>query len=210
MKVIYSVIFGPYEEIKNPLITTPGWRYVLFTDQPLQSDVWEIVKVNTWDDKRMHSREYKINFDRYIDAEESIYIDGSFTINCDLNKWWDRNFKPDATFISHPRRNCVFDEIKRCIELQRCDPDKLKEQLQAYQFEVRRNRGLIQSGIMMRRKTDWTIDLMRRWWDELNKYSTRDQVAMAYVARKERINTIRWNYAKAKEFIFKTHFNRRK
>jgi len=208
MRVIYTVIFGNYEELKNPLVITPGWRYLCFTDQPLQSNIWEIVNVDTWEDKRMHSREYKINFYRYIEEQESIYIDGSFTVNCDLNQWW-RKFKPPATFISHPRRSCVFEEINTCILRKRCDPEKLIAQANAYRFNVKRNTGLIQSGLMMRRKEDSVITLMRRWWEELQKYSTRDQIAMAYVARKRRINTIQWNYAKATEFIYKTHYCRR-
>lgn len=94
-KIIYTVIFGPYEELKEPLVITPDWRYICFTDQPFMSTTWEVRRIDAWPDKRMHSREYKINFDRYIDAYQSIYIDGSFQINCDLNQWWAKHFKPD-------------------------------------------------------------------------------------------------------------------
>lgn len=206
---IYTVIFGRYEDLKEPKIITPGWRYLCFTDQEFTSKVWQIVKVNTWHDKRMHSREYKINFDRYIDDPHSIYIDGSFTINCDLGKWWQNNFRSPATFIQHPRRNCVFDEIDRCILYQRCDVSKLKAQKEAYTGIVGKGKGVIQSGLMMRERTPEVINLMRDWWDELLKYSTRDQISMAFVAKDKKINTIKWNYARATEFIFKTHYNRR-
>lgn len=207
---VYTVIFGPYEELKEPKVITPGWNYICFTDQPITSDVWQIVQVSTWDDKRMHSREYKINFDRYIEDEFSIYIDGSFTINCDLNKWWAQRFKSPATLINHPRRNCVFEEIKRCILHERCDIDKLTRQQAAYTGVLKKGKGVIQSGLMMRQRTPEVISLMREWWDELQKYSTRDQISMAYVARGKKINCIDWNYAKASEFIFTTHYNRRK
>lgn len=207
---IYTVIFGNYEELKPPKIVTPEWNYLCFTDQPIVSDIWEIRQVETWENKRMHSREYKINFDRYIDDEFSIYIDGSFTINCDLNKWWKKHFKAPATFVSHPRRNCVFEEIRTCIKRKRCDERKLMQQFRAYRKIIRPRQGVIQSGLMMRQRTPEVIKLMREWWDELQKYSTRDQVSMAYVARNRKINTIVWNYAKAEEFIFTTHYNRRK
>src|SRR5688500_16882261 len=116
MKTIYTVIFGPYEELKEPLVITPGWQYICFTDQPFTSSIWDIKQVDTWADKRMHSREYKINFHKYINDQESIYIDGAFTINCNLDDWWNKHFKYPMTFVSHPRRNCVFAEIDRCIE----------------------------------------------------------------------------------------------
>lgn len=210
MKTIYCVIFGPYEELKQPKVITKGWNYICFTDQDFKSNVWEVRKVETWEDKRMHSREYKINFDRYIQDEESIYIDGSFTINCDLNKWWADRFKAPATFVQHPRRNCVFEEIERCIMYERCSIDKLQAQREAYTGIVGKGQGIIQSGLMMRQRTPEVISLMREWWDELQKYSTRDQISMAYVARNKKINTIVWNYAKATEFLFTTHYNRRK
>lgn len=210
MRTIYCVIFGPYEELKDPLIITDGWRYVCFTDQPFRSSVWEIRQVETSKDKRMHSREYKINFDRYIDDEFSIYIDGSFTINCNLTDWWDKHFKAPATFVQHPRRNCVFEEIRTCIKRKRCDEMKLRRQERAYRGQIRRGQGIIQSGLMMRQRTPEVIKLMREWWDELQKYSTRDQISMAYVTRNMKINTIVWNYAKATEFIFLTHYERRK
>lgn len=209
MPTIYTVIFGPYENLKEPLVITEGWRYICFTDQPLTSDIWEIRQVETWGNKRMHSREYKINFDRYIDDEESIYIDGSFTINCNLTDWWEKHFKAPATFVQHPRRNCVFEEIRACIKRKRCDEMKLRRQERAYRGHIRRGKGVIQSGLMMRKKTPEVIKLMREWWEELQKYSTRDQISMAFVTRKMKINTIVWNYAKATEFIFLTHYERR-
>lgn len=210
MLVIYTVIFGNYEELKEPLIVTPGWKYICFTDQSFTSDVWQVIHVDTWEDKRMHSREYKINFHKYIEDEESIYIDGAFTINCNLTDWWDKFFQAPATFIQHPRRNCVFEEIERCILHRRCDVAKLQAQAKAYTGKVKKNNSVIQSGLMMRTKAYEVITLMDLWWEELQKYSTRDQVSMAYVARGLHINTIKWNYAKATEFIFTTHFNRRK
>lgn len=210
MPVIYTVIFGPYEELKAPRVVTQGWKYICFTDQPFTSEVWQVIPVDTWDDKRMHSREYKINFDKYIEDDESIYIDGSFIINCNLTEWWNKYFLFPMTFVHHPRRNCVFKELKRCIQLKRCNLEKLKQQKVAYFGKVKNNNGLIQSGLMMRRKTPEVISLMREWWNELQKYSTRDQISMAYVARNIKLNAIIWNYATATEFIYVTHYARRK
>lgn len=206
---IYTVIFGEYEELKEPRIVTPGWKYICFTDQPLDSHYWKIIPVDTWPDKRMHSREYKINFDKYIDDEFSIYIDGSFTINCNLDDWWKKYYQEPMTFVKHPRRNCVYAEIDRCIELKRCDVIKLARQKMAYFGKVKKGQGVIQSGLMMRKRTPEVVALMRAWWNELQKYSTRDQISMAFVARDMKLNTITWNYAKGPEFIFTTHFNRR-
>ena len=56
MKVCYTVLFGDYEELKEPTIISDGWRYVCFTDQPLKSDVWEIVTVKITEDAQVMAR----------------------------------------------------------------------------------------------------------------------------------------------------------
>ena len=45
MKVIYTAIFGDYDTLKEPLVITPGWKYICYTDQDFESKVWEIKKV---------------------------------------------------------------------------------------------------------------------------------------------------------------------
>lgn len=39
--VCYTVISGPYDTLKEPVIETDGWKYICFTDQELVSDIWE-------------------------------------------------------------------------------------------------------------------------------------------------------------------------
>src|SRR2546427_332359 len=111
MKIIYTAIFSSYEDLKEPTVITPGWTYICFTDQPFKSKVWEIRRVST---NGMHpqllARRYKILFQEFIEGFESIWVDGSFIINVDLNVWWNKHFKSQITCINHPIRNCVFEE----------------------------------------------------------------------------------------------------
>jgi hypothetical protein len=67
-KVIYTAIFGPYEELKEPTVITPGWKYICFTDQPLKSNVWNVNQVKHGDllSSQRRARQYKILFQNYI------------------------------------------------------------------------------------------------------------------------------------------------
>ena len=51
----------------DPTVITPDCRYVCFTDQPLQSEIWEIVPVPSSDNPRRTSRYYKMKPHRLFD-----------------------------------------------------------------------------------------------------------------------------------------------
>ena len=47
--------------------------------------------------------------------------------------------------------------------------------------------GLSANGIMIRRRTDATISLGRAWWDEVSRYTLRDQLSLQYLLWKHDI-----------------------
>lgn len=210
MKTIYTAIIGDYEELKEPLVVTPGWKYICFTDQDFKSDIWEIRKTKcyTGTSKRFLARQIKILFFNYIETQCSIWIDGSFTINCDLNAWWDENFQKEMTCINHPIRNCIYAEAKTCIDVKRGDPIEILKQINAYTPYIPEHNGLIQSGILMRKITENVVELCKNWYEEIQKYSERDQLSFAKAVIGHDIHYINWNYQTGKEFIFKSHKKR--
>jgi hypothetical protein len=112
---IYTAIFGDYDTLKEPLIITPGWKYICYTDQDFESKHWTIKKMLPIGTAQHTARRVKIYFQNYIDDEYSIFIDGSFIVNCNLNAWW-RQFKPDMTCIRHPTRNCIYEEAQAVVK----------------------------------------------------------------------------------------------
>lgn len=204
---IYTAIFSPYDILKEPRVVTPGWKYICFTDQDVTSKVWEIRKAKVLPEgPQRTARKYKILFHRYIDDQYSIYVDGSFLINCDLNEWW-KQFQPPMTCIKHPIRNCVYAEARAVVRNKRNGIEKIPEQMDDYaMLEIPKNNGVIQSGILMRENTPDTIALCERWWWHLQEYSARDQLSFAAASYAMPIhNVISWDYRIGKEFIFLGH-----
>lgn len=205
-KVCYTAIFGDYEELKTPAIVSEGWDYICFTDQPLESDVWKIVKMDVIDTPQRTARWVKIM--GWIDWEYSMWVDASFQINIDLNGWWDLRYKTDFNCAKHPLRNSIYHECRSCNANGRGDGGKVDEQWKRYIALDVPEYGckLITSGILLRKNTDENIKLHEAWWKELSSQSVRDQLAFAFVSKDVNfINMYLWDYSQSKEFKYIKH-----
>lgn len=209
MNVIYTAIFGKYDELKEPRRVTPGWRYLCFTDQPFKSNVWQIVgcSENASANQQASARYLKLNPHAVLGEHlRSIWVDGSFQINVNLNHWFTR-CKPPMTFIEHPIRKCVYKEAEAVIKNCRNGIDGVTEQIMRYEKEgLPAYSGLIQSGILMRWNIPEVREFCQQWWEETIKSSMRDQISFAYVHWKNPIgHFIKYDYRSGKDFIFTKH-----
>lgn len=209
-KAVYSAIIGNYDDLKEPEIVSDGWDYILYTDQDLKSDVWQIRKIQTDGDSQRLARRIKILFHEYIEHEYSFWLDAAFHIKVDLNDFWSRFWNPPFVVPAHPLRNCIYREIESCIANNRGNRAELERQREDYKQQgIKPVNGIITSGVMMRQRTDGVINLCNKWHEELSKYSTRDQVAFAKITQGMRINTYRWDYSQSRELHYKKHLKYR-
>lgn len=214
MKTCFTAIFGPYDDLKQPFFKNEHWRYICYTDQdfnPPKDNVWEIRKVPVMDCGPIKTaRWYKINFHKHIETEFSLWIDATFCINIDLNRWW-RRFKDPFTTVNHPFDDCIFTDIISCMRGRKGDPGVLARQYAYYEdLGIPKHNGLISSGILMRKKDPRVIDLCETWWQQVEKWSSRDQVAFGYAQWKHPgvHDGIKWDYTEQKEFIHIPHLHK--
>jgi hypothetical protein len=209
MKVIYTALFSAYEELKEPRVITPGWKYVCFTDQELKSDIWEIRKVGLTDTPQRMARYYKLT--KFTEWEKSIWVDASFIIATDLNEWWAKYFSKGFSAPKHPLRNCVFVEALDCIISKRGNKEEVQAQMEEYKkIGIPAKNGVIQSGLLMRENKPEVIKLCEDWWEELKSRSIRDQISFAKVSLNSPVvHTYVWDYRRERDFIYKHHYNRR-
>lgn len=208
--IIFTAIFGFYDILKKPLVITPGWRYVAFTDQDFSSEVWEIIKVPLInDDPVLTARYYKIMFHEHISDEFSIWIDGSFTINCNLDKFMAGNFKSPMTVVKHPLRDCIYREADICIQQKRGDRKDIERQIEVYRAAgIPKQAGLIQSGILIRQNVFTVKEFCRCWWEQIKEFSKRDQIGFNIPGHKYGWpHQVVFDYRSSKEFIFKKHIH---
>lgn len=211
MRTIFTAIFGQYDDLKEPTIVTPGWEYICFTDQHIESKTWKIIhRPMLPEGAQRTARFYKIMFHRHIETEESIWIDASFLINVNLNEWWKRFHKP-FTCIGHPVRNCFYKEADICI-IRKADSEYLlKKQKNVYRsIGVPEQGGLIASGILLRFMNQEVISFCDLWYQQILNFSARDQLGFCLAAWQLPIHkVINWDYRTEKEFIFSKHLHKR-
>jgi len=62
-KVCYTAIIGDYDKLHDPLIVTPGWDYICFTDdKDIKSNVWEIKHIEKDPDLCNRRNSYKFKY----------------------------------------------------------------------------------------------------------------------------------------------------
>lgn len=210
-KVVYTCIFSNYEALKQPNVVTPGWRYICFSDVPFKSDIWEIIYVPKEDSTRLQSRRYKALFYLYIKEEFSMYIDGSFQINCDLNEFWNDYFRKPFSCPSHPMRNCIYKEMETIIEANRGGRENVEQQVAKYVPFVKANGGLTTSGILLRQNTERCRDLCLTWYNETSnpEHSLRDQISFckARLDFEDIIHLFDYKYNQNDRLLYYSHFN---
>lgn len=208
---IYTAIFGKYDDLKEPFVKTKGWKYVCFTDQDLESDVWDIRKVPVMPCGPVKTaRYYKLNPHKVIDDECTIWIDATFIVNVNLKFWW-RRFKAPFTAIKHPFETCIYKDGEACLDMGKGTRSMVERQIAFYKaLGLPRNNGLIASGILMRQRVNVVNDFCNVWWQQVEKWSERDQIAYGYANFKRPgvVNLIEWDYTTQKEFIHIPHLHK--
>jgi hypothetical protein len=217
LKTVYTAIFSNYDEIKQPSFVSQHWRYVCYTDQDHElppDNVWEIVKVPVMEglSPAKTARWYKINFHKHIETEFSLWVDATFYINCDLNRWW-RRFQLPMTCINHPFDDCIYKDIRSCMGAGKGDFFTLVKQANDYKnLGIQEHAGLIASGILMRQNSREVRQICDTWWSQVEQYTERDQISFGYAAAKypETFHTIDWNYSSpdVTEFLHCPHLNK--
>lgn len=183
MLTIATAIFGPGFRLYDPVDVFPGCRFVCFTDQPLKSKAWKIVRQSHKLSPRRSNRHVKTLLHRYVDGP-TLYVDSEFRILKDPREVVDVALDRGClAATAHPRRRCLFDEADFCLLKKRVEsPRLLQQQVERYRSEeMPRLFGLTANNILARRGSDEAARIGEAWWREIENGSERDQVSLPYV-----------------------------
>ena len=93
-KVIYTIIFGDYDHLKEPDFVNREFDYLCFTNRlDLVSETWTIVQVDLKKKinlKRAASKFITYPFEYLKDYEISMLIGGQISIHCDIGEFVDK------------------------------------------------------------------------------------------------------------------------
>ena len=188
---VYTVIVGRYDEIQPPCDINKGWDYILFTDnREIRSDSWKVIYVDNeleLDNIRW-SRLYKVLPFIYLsEYDYSIYIDGNMRIIGDLEEYIYRySVGSSMLCVNHYMNVDAYQEASLCINKGRDDRSRIERQIAKYKAEgFPEEYGLTANGFIIRSHRDKALNnVMEDWWNEINDYSSRDQLSLQYACWK--------------------------
>ena len=184
-KVVYTVITDTSYKLKRMTYDNKGWDFVCFSDQDIKSKFWDIRKfpleVKGLGPKKK-SRQPKILYHKFVQEYDiSVYLDSKFVVRLNLDKFvktWLAN--DDMAVMSHNKRNNVFEEAAKIIQLKLDTPSVVNPQIDKYKSEGIPE-GLYAPGITIRRHGSESLEkCMELWFDELLKHSYRDILSLPY------------------------------
>lgn len=191
--IIYTVITGNYDTIKQPRVVEVGVEYVLFTNNPriVDAGVCKVVQMPSeqWQGKCerenniLLSRKVKMLPHKYLpkECELSIYVDADMLIKGPLIELLN-DLREEALFAACRHSYCgsVREEIEDLVAKCMVDATQIENQWQRYiELGFEDNLGISENGLLIRRHRDArVVQLMELWWEEYQKGCLRDQVSL--------------------------------
>lgn len=216
--VIYTALFGDYDELIDPKKNYQGCDFICFTDQKnLKSDIWQIKIVDKIDlPPNMMNRKYKILPHLYLkEYEWSMYIDSNIAILANPYELASRYLSNhDFVVPQHFARDCIYQEAVECISLGKANSSEVLNQISFYKDQGFPEKfGLGENGILLRcHNKDNVIKIMDDWWCELTSRTKRDQLSLGYILWKNErhFKFMKENARGNKYFKIKLHSSERK
>jgi len=192
--VVYTALFGDYDDLIEPKEKYVGCDFICFTDQKnLKSNIWEIRYVDKCDlPPNMMNRKYKIlphlflseyKWSMYMDSNIFIIGNPKILANRYLNNY-------NIAIPKHFSRNCIYKEAEIVIKAKKIDKIIVGKTLKLFIDKgFPRNFGLTENNIIFRNHNNIEIiNLMTEWWDFLNQNIQRDQISFMYLIWNNKIN----------------------
>lgn len=186
--VIYSVITGGFDEVKQPLVVDSRFDYILLSDVEQESEdgVWQIKPIPYKDaDKRRQSRFPKVHPELFLsEYAASLYLDGTIQIS---SSWvYDRCVElceqgVEWAGIRHQWRNSIVDEMMAIIgERWVHDYDIFDWYKKLKTDNYNAQDCLFENNIIFRRHTENVKKVNDIWWWSIENYVKRDQFSLMY------------------------------
>jgi len=203
--VIYTAIINPKEPFgvnqnldKLTLSASNlGVDCICFTNnKELKRDDCEVIHVPMWNEDSIRTaRQIKILPHKFLPRpyDYSVWVDGKVRVQKNPQKLVEKLLSTGKTFFArkHDKRNCVYAEAEHLNGLAatknfKDNPGIISSQIERYRKEgYPEGFDLIASYVVIRDHNDQhLVEFEEQWWDLIENYSNRDQLALPYSAWK--------------------------
>lgn len=189
---VYTCIVGMSEMVREPFFISPVCDYFIITDKEISKDsIWKKIDINSLkipceapNEKNRYLKLHPhIIFPEY---QYSLYIDGNIQIVSDILPIINQMSEESIIAThNHNKRDCSYEEAKAFNHLPRLQKFAQSAELQMNEYRKKgfpSHIGLYENPIIIRKHLDKEcIELMDFWWEQLTKYTMRDQISLPFV-----------------------------
>ena len=191
--VLYTAVFGKLGKVQAHNVRTPGVDMICFTNMRIGYRAYQVRRMNLSRISPAAVRQQRYAkicipdeiFDNY---EYSIYVDRKHPLDVDFDRAVEcLEDGCDFATRSHryKRRICAYEEGRVCAEGGKGSREEITRQLDFYRSEnYPVNNGLYATFIIVRRHTKRLKEFSRLWWEQIERFSHRDQISLPYAAWK--------------------------
>lgn len=189
-KVIYTCLFGNYDQLVQPEYVDETFDYICFTDsENLEPDgVWLKKHISYKSGDIIHLSRYPKLLPHIVLPmyETSLYLDANIRITSSrLYSILDNMIESNVLIaqVEHPWRDCMYAEIEECVVWGMITPLQRMRHYLRYKYNgLPHHWGLYENNIIFRRHNDdFVKNIDEEWWREYCKYSNRDQLSLCFV-----------------------------
>lgn len=192
--IVYTAITGGYDRLIQPVSNSQNVRFICLMDNPtVRENIWEVRELNCSESNAvLRAKHPKLFPERYLEpCVASMWIDGNIVIKRDLLPLFNMALEiHDLAFFAHPAgRTSIQEEVEACVARDKADPTALRHQLKHYQREgTSYPYPVIPAAYVIFRKYGSTQlnQVMQAWWDEIKRFTARDQISLPYVLGKSK------------------------
>lgn len=205
---VFTAIFGNYERIRNPSKINKDVRYVLFTERERRNaGIWEVHTVPLVGSHAKTARHYKILASRYLqDADVTVWHGGWLQLIKDPMAAVAYLKENDIAMEPHLDRRCIYQEAAACINLGKVNEENAKRQMKAYRQDgFPKNYGLTSAFLIVRRNTPRIAEFEELWWEQIEKFTIRDQLSLMYCMWKLGLDYDKIPVSPSRNGLYRTH-----
>jgi hypothetical protein len=187
---IVTSLCGDKEVLHNPTIVHPNADYYAFVSkQHPSATVWKQLSAYSFSNDpkyalRRNAKIYKILTNFFLpNYEYYIWADVSHDVIMNPELICDQYLKDkEISCFKHTARNCIYDEAKILLELGYDHKELIQKQIEFYSSKgYPKNNGLFELSAFARRNSYAINNACLKWWDNICRYSSRDQISFKYI-----------------------------
>lgn len=183
-RVVYTVLTGGYDILRQPAVTDPRYDYVCLTDRNGQDGVWRLVEIPFEGTDIDRARYAKLQPHAVLpEYGISVFMDANLRISS--REFYDRVdealARGDAfAALPHPDRDCVYDELRYCFLKDKLSTGAaLRHHKRLTESGMPRHAGLFETNVLLRRHcAPEAVAVDDAWWRGYRECCTRDQLTL--------------------------------